>query len=114
MKARIYLLMLGSILAATSSSAAVPVHVRPNDTLTRLRERLAKHAEIREVILIPGAYFGGPHVEGPKGADFSQRPLLIGCGAQTYFGGAIADPRLYARALKAEELMQIHANRAAQ
>lgn len=40
--------------------------------------------------------------------------LLIGFGAQTYFSGAMADLRLYARALKAEDAMQIHANQTAQ
>jgi hypothetical protein len=114
MKARIYPLMLGWILAATSSSAAVPVHVRPNGSFSKLRERLAKDAEIRKVILVPGAYFGGPHVEVPKGADFSQRPLLIGFGAETCFSGTMADLRLYAGAMKAEEVVQIHANRTTQ
>jgi hypothetical protein len=44
----------------------------------------------------------------------NSEPLLIGFGAQTYFSGAMADLRLYARALKAEDIVQIHANRTAQ
>ena len=114
MKARIYPLMLGWILAATSSSAAVPVHVRPNGSFSKLRERLATDAEIREVILVPGAYFGRPYVERPRGADFPRRPLLTGFGAQTYFSGAIADVHLYARALRAEAVVQTHMKRTGQ
>jgi len=39
-------------------------------------------------------------------------PLLIGFGAQTYFTGALADLRLYARALEAEDVTRILANQA--
>ena len=44
----------------------------------------------------------------------NSEPLWIGFGAQTHFGGAIADVRLNERALKAEEVGQIHAYRTAQ
>ena len=44
----------------------------------------------------------------------NSEPLWIGFGAQTHFGGAISDVRLYARALKAEGVGQIHAHRTAQ
>jgi len=47
--------------------------------------------------------------------DLSNRePLLMGFAAQTYFRGAIADLRLYAGALKAEDIVQLYASRTTQ
>jgi hypothetical protein len=43
----------------------------------------------------------------------NNEPLLIGFGAQSHFSGAIADVRLHARALEAEEVTQLHSKRAA-
>jgi hypothetical protein len=50
----------------------------------------------------------------PEGHRFdlsNQQPLVIGFGAQTYFTGAMADLRLYGRALSADEVRRLHEGR---
>jgi hypothetical protein len=49
----------------------------------------------------------------PKGCAFdlsNTEPLWIGFGAQTHFTGAMADLRLYTRALDAEDVKHLHAS----
>jgi hypothetical protein len=51
---------------------------------------------------------------GGRVLDLSNNePLLIGFGTQSHFSGAVADVRLYARALEAEEVTQLHSKQAA-
>jgi len=39
----------------------------------------------------------------------NSQPWTIGCGAQAYFAGSLADVRVFARALNAQEVAQVHA-----
>jgi len=50
--------------------------------------------------------------EAPAGRSFdvsNTQPWTIGCGAQAHFAGSLADVRVYARALNAQEVAQVHA-----
>ena len=78
------------LFTATVISAGDPLHVKPTESLSNLRERLANDTSITEVIFEKGVYSGGLHVSGPKATDFSQRSLVIRAadGAKVVFDGA--------------------------
>ena len=83
-------LVASSFLLSAAISAGSTLNVTPTEPLSAVRDKLAADAGITEVIFAEGVYFGGLSVEGPKGADFARRPLLIRAadGARVVLDGA--------------------------
>jgi hypothetical protein len=90
MRTQSTLLVAAWLLIPTAISGARTVSVKPTDSLFAVREKLATDASITEVVFAKGVYFGGLSIEGPRGTDFAQHPLLIRAadGAQVVFDGA--------------------------
>src|SRR5688572_158991 len=86
------LLLATCLLNLTSVGTAAALHVEPAESLSAVREKLAANAGITEVVFEGGEYRGSLFVSGPKGTDFSQRPLLIRAaeGASVLFDGSKA------------------------
>ena len=84
------LLVIASLLIPTATSGGSTLGITPTESLSTVRDKLRADANITEVVLAEGVYFGGLSVEGPKGTDFAQRPLLIRAadGAQVILDGA--------------------------
>ena len=84
------LLVLASLLIPTATLGGSTLSITPTESLSAVRDKLRADANITEVILAEGVYFGGLSVEGPKGTDFAQHPLLIRAAdeAQVMFDGA--------------------------
>ena len=90
MRTQIALLMLASLLIPTVTLGGSTLSITPRESLSAVRDKLRADTSITEVILAAGVYFGGLSVEGPKGTDFTQHPLLIRAadGAQVVLDGA--------------------------
>src|SRR5687768_13053912 len=84
------LLLATSLFSVTAVCAAATLQVKPGESLSAVREKLATDAGITEVVLEGGVYRGSLFVSGPKGTDFSERPLLIRAadGASVLFDGS--------------------------
>ena len=78
------------LLVTTTVSGGNTINVKPAESLSAVREKLAADANITEVAFEKGTYFGGLSVEGPKGTDFAQHLLLIRAaeGAEVVFDGS--------------------------
>jgi nitrous oxidase accessory protein NosD len=83
-------LVVAWLLISTAMSGGGTVRVKPTEPLSAVREKLAADASITEVIFEEGVYLGGLAVDGPKGTDFAQHPLLIRAadGAEVVLDGA--------------------------
>jgi hypothetical protein len=90
MRTQSTLLVAAWLLIPTATSGGSTLSVKPTESLSAVREKLAADASITEAIFAEGVYFGGLSVEGPKGTDFAQHPLLIRAadGAHVVFDGA--------------------------
>jgi len=83
-------LVVAWLFIPTAMSGGSTVQVKPTESLSMLREKLANDTTITEVIFEEGVYFGSLYVSGPKDANFSQCPLLIRAadGARVIFNGS--------------------------
>lgn len=84
------LLVAAWLFIAAGISWGGTVRIQPTESLSAVGEKLAADASITELIFEAGVYFGGLTVDGPKGTDFAQHPLLIRAadGAAVIFDGA--------------------------
>jgi hypothetical protein len=117
----------GKLFACTGACAGRAVDVDPEGTLGRVYSiqagQVASHerdigggwshlAAVRQGRHLRLFLNGRPaaSAEIPEGRDFdlsNDRPLTIGFGTQGHFSGALADLRLFARALDVKELAQL-------
>jgi hypothetical protein len=69
-------LAVGRVVARHNNSITrgSTINVKPTESLSAVREKLAADASITEVIFEKGVYFDGLYVEGPKGADLRAAP----------------------------------------
>ena len=90
MNARNTSLVLAWLLIPTTFLEGRTLQVQPTDSLSTVWEQLTTDASISEVVFAEGVYYGGLTIEGPRGTDFAQHPLLIRAadGAHVVFDGA--------------------------
>jgi hypothetical protein len=82
--------LVSALLTTAIATFGSTVHVKPADSLSSVAEKLASDSSVSEVIFEEGTYRGTLSVAGPKGTDFSQRPVLIRAadGASVLFDGS--------------------------
>jgi hypothetical protein len=75
---------------ATLVAMATTLHITPADSLEELRDRLARDAQVVEVVFEEGIYLGSLRVSGPPESNFSENPLLLraAAGARVAFDGS--------------------------
>lgn len=72
MRTQSTLLVAAWLLIPTATSEGSTLSVKPTQSLSAVREKLAADASITEVMFAEGVYFGGLSVEGPKGTRTSR------------------------------------------
>lgn len=88
------LLVCYASLIAESNSKADKTVLRFNNKggldAYQLKHLLKKRSDIREIIIEPGRYFFGIPISGPKGVDYSNKPLVIRAekGGEVIFDGS--------------------------
>ena len=94
---RVYAAQVGQVVSHEHDIGAAWTHLAA----------VRRGAELR--LYVNGRLSASSSAPGGRVFDLSNGlPLVIGFGAQTHFTGAMADLRLYGRALEAEEVKQLH------